>query len=57
MSPSVLPAPSLRVITDAEDVESLARVRQAWATLWNAIGQETAAESAEERPSDNEDVA
>jgi hypothetical protein len=43
-------APALRVITDAEAVESLARDREAWADLWQAIARET--DAASETPPD-----
>ncbi len=48
MSPS---APALRVITDAEAVESLARDREAWADLWQAMARET--DAADETPPDD----
>jgi hypothetical protein len=44
-------APVLRVITDAEAVESLARDREAWADLWQAIAREI---DAGNRPEPNE---
>jgi hypothetical protein len=47
-------APALRVITDAEAVESLACDREAWADLWQAIARETSAGHLDESRNDEE---
>ncbi len=49
------PSPSLRILTDPEAVESLARHRLGWAALWGALILESSGEPEHVDPDDRED--